>query len=343
VVNASGVYVDHVCQLVDMNIARKMGGTKGSHILIPKFHGGPRNALYIEAVQDGRPFFIVPWRDYYLIGTTDIYYDGDLDEITASESEVNYLLHELNHFIPGKKFTTADVLYTYSGVRPLLYEPGKSESQVTRKHIIYDHSEHDGNYNLISVIGGKLTTYRSLAEECVDLICKKLGDKTMSETRHYPLYGSYGIVNIDRYIQDVAVEYARSYQLPLRTVEYLIRFYGSKFKNVLALTESERSLKKPICDNNPDIRAQIVYAIKFELAMTLDDILVSRTGIGTSACLGLDCVDVAAKIASRALGWNRRQVQQQKSMYVRQINTMYRAGLTEQHPIRKEKLRAAPV
>ncbi len=327
VINASGVYVDEVCRLVSDNISRKMGGTKGSHILIEKFEGGPQDALYIEAKQDGRPFFIVPWReDYYLVGTTDIYYDGDLDEITASKAEIDYLLTELNHFIPDNHFTAQDVLYSYSGIRPLLFEPGKKESRVTRKHVIYDHAKHDGFENLISIIGGKLTTYRSLAEECVDLICEKIQDKTKTKTRNYPLFGSYGISNIERYIQDVSVEYAKIYNLPLSTIEYLIRFYGSNFKNVLALADTDKSLKNPICEFNPDILAQVLYAIKYELARNLDDILVRRTGIGTSKCLGLDCVEKAAKIVAKHYDWNRKETRKQITLYKEKVNRMYLSG-----------------
>jgi glycerol-3-phosphate dehydrogenase len=281
----------------------------------------------------------VPWRDYYLVGTTDIYYDGNLDEIVASDEEVEYLLTELNTFIPENNFTKEDVLYTYSGVRPLLYEPGKKESQVTRKHVIFDHEKNDGHQNFISIIGGKLTTYRNLAEECVDLICEKLDYKAKSKTRHYPLFGSYGISNIERYIQDVAVEYSKNYQLPGETVEYLIRFYGSNFKDVLELTEADEKLKEPICENNPDIKAQIPYAIKYELAKNLDDILVRRTGIGTSRCLGLDCIETAAKVAAPLFGWDRKEMRNQIQFYEDKIKKLYRPNLTsETRKSKKQKI-----
>ena len=116
IVNATGPFVDNINKLVAQNIPRLMGGTKGSHILIDKFENGPEDGLYIEAIQDGRPFFILPWDEYYLVGTTDIFYNGDLDNIVATEDEVEYLLHELNYFTDSKEFRRDDVLYTYSGI-----------------------------------------------------------------------------------------------------------------------------------------------------------------------------------------------------------------------------------
>ncbi len=323
VINAAGPYVDQVCELVDSNNPRKMGGTKGSHIIIEQFEGGPREALYIEAIQDGRPFFIIPWREYYLVGTTDIYYDGDLDRVVATGKEIEYLLHELNHFIPGKNFNKEDVIYTYSGIRPLPYEPGKKESQVTRKHIIFDHRKEDPGNNMISIIGGKLTTYRSLAEECVDLVCGKTGSSEKCRTRQYPLYGARGITDLSHYEEDHVEPFARRYGISTDTVAYLIRFYGARFQDVLELADEDPSLLEKISDHHQDIKAQVVYAVRHELAQDLEDILVRRTGIGTSQCLGLDCVDKVAGLAGSCLGWNAEQTEKQAVRYIKKMQASH--------------------
>ncbi len=323
VVNATGPYVDQVCKLVGKNIIRKMGGTKGSHILIDKFEGGPAEALYIESIQDGRPFFIIPWKQYFLVGTTDIYYEGDLDEVIASEEEIEYLLYELNYFIPARHFTKNDVLYTYSGIRPLPYEPGKKESQVTRKHIIFDHEKNEGHKNFISIIGGKLTTYRNLAEECVDLICIKLGLNKKTRTREYPLFGGYGISNFEKYINNLASEYAHIYGLQQETVEYLIRFYGSKFRNVLKFIELDHSLSEKITEHHEDIKAQVIYAAETELAKKLEDILIRRTGIGTSKCLGINCAETVANIIAPLWGWDTKEKNDRVKEYINKIKSYY--------------------
>ncbi len=130
VVNVAGPWVDEV--LAGSNLgqrSRLIGGSKGSHIVVDPFPGAPRDALYAEARQDGRPFFIIPWNDLYLIGTTDTRYDGDLDKVMAEEWEIDLLLAETNRVIPTAKLTRECVRYTYAGVRPLPYAPGVSEGE----------------------------------------------------------------------------------------------------------------------------------------------------------------------------------------------------------------------
>jgi glycerol-3-phosphate dehydrogenase len=166
VVNAAGPWIDLVLEHAPVQSPKLIGGTKGSHIIVPVFPGAPANAIYLEARSDGRPIFIIPWNKLYLIGTTDVRFEGDPDEVRCELWEIDYLLSETNLALPGAKLTRDNILYTYSGVRPL---PNQSS---TRRHFIREHPQLP---NLLSIVGGKLTTYRSLAEECVDLIFRKLG------------------------------------------------------------------------------------------------------------------------------------------------------------------------
>ena len=163
------------------------------------FPGAPKNeALYVEARRDGRPYFILPWNGRYLIGTTDIRYDGDLDHIVADEEEIEYLIDETTFVIPEANLTRESVLFAYSGVRPLPYQPEGSEGSVTRSHIVYDHARGKGVgtkrssigedaarvEGLISIVGGKLTTYRNLSRQTVDMVYEKLGREAQSEVPH---------------------------------------------------------------------------------------------------------------------------------------------------------------
>ena len=117
IVNAAGPWVDQVLETAPKPAVRHMGGTKGSHIIVGNFDGAPHDAFYVEAAADGRPFFIIPWYGQYLIGTTDIRYDGDLDNVRASKKEVDYLLAETNRVFPAANLTVADIHYAYAGVR----------------------------------------------------------------------------------------------------------------------------------------------------------------------------------------------------------------------------------
>ncbi|HEU4934756.1 MAG TPA: glycerol-3-phosphate dehydrogenase/oxidase [Pyrinomonadaceae bacterium] len=172
VVNAAGPWIDLVLEQVPVESPKLIGGTKGSHLVVPPFPTAPSNAIYLEARSDGRPIFIIPWNKLYLIGTTDVRFEGNPDEVRCEQWEIDYLLAETNLALPNAGLTRDSILYTYSGVRPLPATGDKDEESITRKHFI---REHPRLPNLLSIVGGKLTTYRSLAEECVDLIFRKLG------------------------------------------------------------------------------------------------------------------------------------------------------------------------
>src|SRR5918997_1908068 len=142
-VNVAGPWVDEV--LGEGGGTRMIGGTKGSHLVVDPFPGAPENeALYVEARKDGRPYFIVPWNGRYLIGTTDLRYEGNLDHVVADEEEIEYLIDETNHVIPEANLTRESVLFTYSGIRPLPFQPEGTEGSVTRSHIVYDHAKGKG-------------------------------------------------------------------------------------------------------------------------------------------------------------------------------------------------------
>src|SRR5690606_12479256 len=190
VVNASGPWVDDVLARTTLPGRKLIGGTKGSHIIVGTFEGAPKDAFYVEAQSDGRPFFIIPWNEQYLIGTTDIRYDGNPAEAVASHEEIRYLLRETNRIFPQADLGIGDIHYTYAGVRPLPRRSAGPESAITRKHIIRRHENARG---LWTVIGGKLTTYRSLAEDAVDRIVRRSGlGAGACRTREEALPGAVG-------------------------------------------------------------------------------------------------------------------------------------------------------
>src|SRR5262245_5810595 len=171
VINATGPWVDRLLERAPVKSPKLIGGTKGSHIVVPLFPTAPANAIYLEARSDGRPMFIIPWNEKYLIGTTDVHFEGNPDDVCCEPWEVDYLLSEANLAFPKARLTPGDIVLTYSGVRPLPATSEKEEQSITRRHFI---REHPRLRNLLSIVGGKLTTYRSLSEECVDLIFRKL-------------------------------------------------------------------------------------------------------------------------------------------------------------------------
>src|SRR6185436_11888092 len=137
VINAAGPWVDFVLEHAPVKSPKLIGGTKGSHIVVAPFAGAPANALYLEARSDARPIFIIPWNKLYLIGTTDVRFEGDPDEVRCEPWEIDYLLSETNLALPSAHLTRDNILHTYSGVRPLPVTGDKDEQQsITRRHFI---------------------------------------------------------------------------------------------------------------------------------------------------------------------------------------------------------------
>ena len=308
VINTSGPWVDKVCKLgvennrdAPIGKTRKIGGTKGSHIIVSPFPGAPETTFYVEAKSDGRPFFIIPWSNMYLIGTTDLRYQGDLDRVKADEREIDYLLQETNNIIPTANLSRQDIKFTYSGIRPLPNEEGKKTGSVTRKHILHDHSK-EGVSNLISLIGGKLTTYRHVGEEIVDAVYRKMKKAAPPcSTDSLPLPGC--IFPGDSRFQEAIDKY--SDRVSLESIAHLFSIYGSRAPFVLALINNESELAEKVTNSLPDIKAQIVYAVRHELAHTLVDIARRRTTLAIHANYGLELLPVLTQTLKKYCGWTQ--------------------------------------
>jgi glycerol-3-phosphate dehydrogenase len=282
--------------------SRLVGGTKGSHLIVAPFAGASDAAIYVEAEIDGRPFFIIPWNENYLIGTTDIHYDGDLDNVRIEAEEIEYLLRETNRVIPEARLTREQILYTYSGVRPLPFVNEKDERSITRKHFIRASPD---VHNLFSIVGGKLTTYRSLAEETVDLIFKQLG-------RNVPACTTDRVALPGALAQPGEVGPA---ELSQRTNDRLARIYGTRALKVAQLIREDPSLSEVFDPETGAIAAEIVFAFKFELAQTLSDCLLRRTMVGLNSTGGLNAVEAAASVAQKHLGWSASRVAREIEAY----------------------------
>ena len=303
VVNAAGPWVDRVLEGAPTSGKRLIGGTKGSHIIVGRFEGAPGDAFYVEARSDGRPFFIIPWYGQYLIGTTDIRYDGDLDHVRASEAEVDYLLGETNRVFPRAKLSRDDIHYAYAGVRPLPFKEEGPESAITRRHIIKRND--DIATGLVSIIGGKLTTYRSLAEQAVDEVGRILQRRLPAcRTSDTDLPGAFG--------RDAARDaLAQTGVVSEEGIERLLDVYGGRAAALAALCESEPALAHALDTNGRVLAAEVAFTMRTEFAQTLTDIVFRRMMIGFDADQGRPYFDQVAALAAAETGWSPAQTQQQ--------------------------------
>lgn len=309
-VNASGPWLDKILANSGPSFEPLICGTKGSHIIVNEFEGAPLgSALYVEAQEDARPFFIIPWNNLYLIGTTDLAYTGNLDEVVASEAEIDYLLRETNRVIPGAGLNRDAIRYTYAGVRPLPCRASRQPAGITRRHFIRDHAPQlEG---LLSIIGGKLTTYRNLAEQTVNLLFRKLGRKsTPCRTAQQRLPGADA--------EDFAAfseRFKTNSHLPYKIAARLLRTYGTRAACVLELARARHSLLQPFDAETGAIGAEIVFSFREELAQTLTDCLMRRTMVGLNSDSGLTALHSALAIARSFLGWDERRAAREENDY----------------------------
>ena len=294
-INAGGPWVDEVRRAGGIDRSKIINPTKGIHIILPKLSD---QALFI-ASSDGRMFFVIPMDRWSLVGTTDTKYDGDLDEVHADSGDVDYLLNESRRALPGLKLRRESILYTYAGIRPLAFS-GNRESRISRKHRVIK----EGKFGrIITIAGGKYTTYRNMAEDVVDAACKKLGRKRPCVTDARPLAGSLP-VDLDEYLKETVPELAGRFRTAPETVEHLIRTYGSRAERVLQITQEERSLREAISPESRDIYAQVVYGIREEGARNLSDILLRRMHLGITSSRGELQAEQIAKIAAQEMRWD---------------------------------------
>lgn len=322
-VNVSGPWVDDVLELADRTIDRQIGGTQGSHIIVEKFPGAPDDALYVEAREDGRAFFIIPWNELYLIGTTDRIYDGDLNHVEATDAEIGYLIRETNRVVPSARLNRASILYTYSGVRPLPYRAVGDPAAITRRHFIRDHApEPEG---LVSIVGGKLTTYRNLSEQTVNLIMKKL--------KRRPVHCATSLERLPGAMTEDFDAFSENFRaqsgLCEKTANRLLRVYGTRATDVLEIAAEDPELLKPFSPLTGAIGAEVLFSFQREMAQTLTDCLMRRTMVGLNAAVGLDAATGAVQIAQRSLGWDEARVKRELAAYRDYIRRLHpRFGVT---------------
>lgn len=202
IINCAGAWVDEALQGIKVASPRCMGGTKGSHLVT--FHSGLKAALGDQAVYaeapDGRPLFLLPFMGGALVGTTDLRFEGSPGDAVTDDNEVAYLLEAIESIFPNVGVTESDIEAVYCGVRPLPYSPKGGAASITRRHWTMHHK--DAPIPLWSVIGGKLTTCRSLAEETANTVMATLGKTFTSQTRERPIVESQNKSNVNSIVRD---------------------------------------------------------------------------------------------------------------------------------------------
>ncbi len=298
IVNATGVWADDVRALDEGTHPSSIRPAKGIHITVPWSLVRNEIAAVIPVPKDRRSVFVVPWggeggpHKFTYIGTTDTDYDGPVDDPQITPDDVAYLLRAINGAITTK-ITEADILGTWAGLRPLV-AAAKSErtADLSRRH-----SVQVAPSNVVTVTGGKLTTYRRMAADAVDEVVKLVGRGGRSHTKRCKLHGADG------------------WDAPGLPRDLAER-YGADARRVLDLQRADATLAQPLIDQLPYSRAEVVYAVREEMARTVDDVLSRRT---RARLLARDASAAAAgdvaELMAKELGWSADEQARQVAQY----------------------------
>ena len=305
VINAAGVWADDVRALDECRNPASIRPAKGIHITVPWAKVRNDIAVIVPVASDHRSVFVVPWGDSTYVGTTDTDYDGELDDPACTPADVDYLLDAING-VSAEKLTESDVIGSWAGLRPLLRDSRNSRTaDLSRRH-----SVHTAPSGVVTVTGGKLTTYRRMAVDAVDAAVTVLGDRTRpSRTKHLRLVGGEGVAAPVAGIEPSAHE-------------HLAGRFGTETGAVLELVTRDPSLGLPLVPGLPYLRAEARYAVRHEMARTLDDVLARRT---RARMLDRDSSDRAAaavaELIAPDLGWSPAERDAQVTAYRSSVET----------------------
>lgn len=298
IVNATGPWADAVIRDSAIATAPMVGGVRGSHLVLPKFPGAVEQPVYTEAL-DGRQIFVIPWNGQILVGTTEVA-DSEPGNPQPSAGEIDYLLNSFLRLFPGSGMTKADIRYTFAGIRPLPYAPGRDYSAVTRKHILHNHRD-DGAAGLISVIGGKLTTAASLARD----LGRKLG---LDIPEPANVFAEPALEeDLESTVRNWARLVATKAGISEDCAHGVAEWHGRHALAIAHAASLDERLREPICSHSCHLVAEAVESVAHECAITLGDILLRRVPVALGPCWSDACSREAATKIGLALGWDQRR------------------------------------
>lgn len=270
IINAAGPWVESVGKLLHTTFQKTMTLVKGSHIVIPKLYDGEH--AYMLQHDDRRVVFVIPYHGYTMIGTTDIPYTGDLYDVKIQDSEIDYLFSLIKRYF-NKQFFKKDIVNTWSGLRPLLFEQNTRPSELSREYACYFSTN---PAPVVTLYGGKITTYRKLAEEAVDQLKPIFQEIKASVTHSTPLPGSiFENMSFSQYQTYARTKYP---WLENKTLERYLETYGTRTE--LILNECSTIDDLGVCFFDTLYQMEVDYLIREEWAVTSDDILWRRTKLG---------------------------------------------------------------
>ncbi len=300
VINATGVWADRIRpeEMLEEEDVPRIAPSRGTHLILDSGDLAMERAACIVPAAEGRAIFALPWYGHTLVGTTDGDYDGDISHPTPAARDIEYLLDAVNSFF-GLSLRSSDLAGAYAGVRPLISSGDSRRSvDISRKAELYETSS-----GMLTITGGKLTTWRRMAKQAVDRLVEREGREAPCHTAEIPL-------GMPARAEDLEAPEG----VGERSVSQLAFRYGHAARGVLQLARDDRRLAGPIVAELPDLLAEAAIAARLEQARSVADVLLRRTRLGILAATKLrsaEAVRPVAEAIGRELGWSRRRIRQE--------------------------------
>lgn len=302
-INATGVWTDAV-ELLAGDTETEVTASKGIHIVIPKDR--IESSVGFIAKTKTSVLFLIPHDDFWIIGTTDTPWDLDLAHPAASKSDIEYVLEQVNRIVENP-ITHDDIVGVYAGLRPLVTGNAQSTARLSREHSITQPEP-----GLITIAGGKFTSYRVMAQDTVDRACEAVGINVLpTRTHQLPLVGSVGYRSLRKEREDLASRY----DLTIKQIDRLFHRYGAEITDMLDAAATNPGLMEPI-PSGSYLGAEIRFAVEHEGALHLDDVLTRRTRLSIeSRDRGVLGAPAVAEIMADVLGWDTATVKLELEHY----------------------------
>jgi len=316
VVNAAGPWSDTIRRMAEPQARRAVRGTKGVHVAVPRDRMRHNGALTLLSPIDGRVMFVLPAGGFSIIGTTDTEYAGRPDKVRATAADITYLLRSANAFFPGAHLLASDIVAAWAGVRPLVSSGDRDPDAVSREHSLAWTVP-----GLLSVTGGKLTTYRAMAAEVMDAVARRLRAGHRRAPTHRTRLPGGDMLSLE---DELAL--ARATVGAPDVAEHLVLAYGTRWRALWQLASIDRDLADRLVPELPYIAAELVWGVTEEMARTLGDLLIRRMHIAfETPDNGLTVAPRAADLLAPLLGWN---VDDELQAYGREVDSMF--GVVEE-------------
>ena len=321
VVNATGPWVDAVRRLDEPAATPLLRLSKGAHVAVPRARIGNMHAVTLTSPLDGRVMFVLPWGDLSYIGTTETEETVSPERVRATGNDAVYLLRSANAFFPRARLAPHDVVSTWAGLRPLLAPDGsRSAGAVSREHRIVESAS-----GLITIAGGKLTTYRVMGRDVMDRVAARLRKLDGRRPPPAPATDELPLPGGETADLDVLVSGAVARGVGEPTAQHLVASYGTESAAVLNLVDRQRGLGKPILEGRPEIRAEVVHAVQREMAVRLADVLIRRTHLFHQARgQAVTATTVVADLMAPLLGWDAARRAEEIELYLKEVEVSRR-------------------